>query len=94
MKNLKEDLKEIYDHFGYENQLLKLREEMAELTYEIDQRQRDPVKLMWEFVDVYILVCEILLGMSIKTLKMFKQMVKYKINRTKQRIKEGYYEEN
>ena len=81
---MKEAIKSIADHYGYENQRKKLIEEMAELTVEIchlDERgnyqnHRDRAKVYEEIADVevvleqikYLLTCDD----EVETLKKFK----------------------
>ena len=95
----KDDLIEIADKLGYEEQSMQLIEEMAELTQAISKYRRyndteELLDLIEELCDVNIVLEQViyLLSKKIKDeinddlLKYFNDDVKYKINRTKRRI--------
>ena len=91
-----EDYFKIFKYFGYENQRRKLVEEINELNDEIllfEKGIGDIQDLKEELADCYIL------------LKQFKEyyeitdeelmvIIRYKLNRTLERIEGGYYKTN
>lgn len=100
---MNKDLKFIADHFGHFRQLAKASEEHDEAKVAIENYRRalkienDPIELAYyrecvieELADAYIT------GMQVIYHEMaedeFAEMVQKKINRTIQRIKDGYYD--
>lgn len=91
---MEEKLVEIFNHFGYEKQRLKLAEEYQELQDEIFYIYdfgSDRDNLLSEVADVIILVLQFAFeyGYSKEDIE---KMIKHKIDRTIDRIEEGYYE--
>lgn len=88
-------IKEIADHFGTRNQQLKLIEELSELIKELAldvANDRDITdKTISEIADVNILINQILYRAGDDTKEKVKQQIEYKLERTIQRINNGYY---
>lgn len=86
--------KEIADNFGLEKQKLKLIEELSELTralaMDIAKGMDISKDTLSEIADVNVLINQILYLSNSKD--ELKQQIEYKLQRTIQRIKEGYYE--
>ena len=91
---MEEDLLKIFNNFGSKTQRKKLCEEFMELQDELfyiydfgDDREN----LLSEVADVLILVLQFAYEYGYDNEEIVKQM-KYKINRTLERIESGYYE--
>lgn len=85
------DLKKITEHFGVSNQIIKLNEEVAELTVEIVKDNYFGIQE--ELADVYVILKQIQLYFEIED-EEIDSVSKEKIDRTLKRIKEGYYDEH
>lgn len=85
------DLKKITEHFGVSNQIIKLNEEVAELTVEIVKDNYFGIQE--ELADVYVLLKQIQLYFEIYD-EEIESVSNEKINRTLKRIKEGYYDKH
>lgn len=85
------DLKKITEYFGISNQIIKLNEEVAELTIEIIRDNYFGVQE--ELADVYVLLKQIQLYFDIDDVEI-NSVGNEKIDRTLNRIKEGYYEKH
>lgn len=83
------DLKEITEHFGISNQIIKLNEEVAELTVECARDNYFGVQE--ELADVYVLLKQIQLYFDIDD-EEIESVSNEKIDRTLKRIKDGYYD--
>ena len=77
-KDVLEKLKMIIDHFGIENQEKKLVEEMLELMESGEDE---------EYADVWVLAMQLYMARP-----EIRVIAEQKINRTLDRITEGYYE--
>jgi len=86
---MKDNLLKIIQHFGKENQLEKLKEELNELLEAIDSKNED--EMFKEVIDVIIMAWQLLLIFK-KTDDEIDRQVNFKINRTLERIESGYYE--
>lgn len=87
-----EDLKEIADKQGYEEQSMQLIEEMAELTQAINKYRRygtyeTKCNMIEEIADVYIVLAQIEYLLQVDNL-VLDCYVDEKIQRTKQRLLE------
>lgn len=82
------DLKKITEYFGIDNQIIKINEELAELTVEI--ARDNYFGIQEELADVYVLLKQIQLYFDIDD-EEIKSVSNEKIDRTLKRIKEGYY---
>jgi len=92
MKKLYGNLIFILFHFGKEHQMrVKLVEEMEELKYAIDN-QTDK-QILDELCDVIIMLFQLIIIKEFKTFSIIKGIL-FKVNRTIDRIKSGWYEEN
>lgn len=94
-------IKEIADNFGLVTQQLKLIEELGELTREISKDIANGREIsdetISEIADVNILINQILYLSSNKdynSKEKLKEHIEYKLQRTLERIEEGYYENN
>ena len=85
------DLKKITEYFGISNQIIKLNEEVAELTVEC--ARDNYFGIQEEIVDVLILLKQIKLYFDISD-KEIVSVANEKIDRTLKRIKEGYYDDH
>ena len=93
-ENLINDLIDIYNHFGSEGQRLKLVEECGELFTAVKNTyfevggtpEEKEDAIIDESADVFIVACQHYL-----TNPKIRDRVDFKINRTKERIKSGYY---
>lgn len=88
-----EDYLKIFDYFGYENQRRKLVEEIDELNDEIllfEKGIGDIKDLKEELADCYILLKQIKSYYEITDEELLVVM-RYKLNRTLERIEGGYY---
>lgn len=83
------ELKKITEYFGIDNQIIKLNEELAELTVEIVKDNYFGIQE--ELADVYVLLKQIQLYFNIDE-EEIESVSNEKINRTLKRIKDGYYE--
>jgi len=84
------ELKRIYNHFGRDNQLAKLKEEMIELYQEIEKistHHKIHDHFFEELADVMI-VCH---QFYIQYQSVVEKHVDHKIKRTLKRIRKGYY---
>lgn len=73
-----EELQRIHDHFGHDNQKVKLIEECEEY---LESRE------LQEIADVFIVSFQLVLKSEV-----LRELVKQKIYRTLRRIESGYYE--
>ena len=78
IKNIIPDIEKICDHFGFDNQVVKLDEECLEYV-----ESREPQ----EIADVFIVSFQLVLKSDV-----LRELVKQKINRTLERIGSGYYD--
>ena len=85
---MKKELQQILDHFGIETQKMKLIEEMAELTAELVNPNKDELKIMSEIADVSVVLEQIVDYYGRDAIDNIRQG---KIERTLERIKSGYY---
>ena len=85
------ELKKITEYFGIDNQIIKLNEELAELTVEIVKDNYFGVQE--ELADVYVLLKQIQLYFDIED-EEIESVSNEKIDRTLKRIKEGYYDKH
>lgn len=84
--------RQIVDHFGKENQEEKLLEELEELKNELIiniEENTITENTISEMADVHILIAQLLLKYDKQ--EEYNKAVEYKLKRTIQRIKEGYY---
>lgn len=82
----------IVEHFGKENQEEKLLEELEELKNELIiniEENTITENTISEMADVHILIAQLLLKYDKQ--EEYNEAVEYKLKRTIQRIKEGYY---
>lgn len=86
-----EELKEIIEHFGLSNQIIKLHEEVGELTVECIKD--DYFNIVEELADVTVLLKQIQKYFDIDDIEIEEKM-KEKVDRTLKRIKEGYYDDH
>jgi NTP pyrophosphatase (non-canonical NTP hydrolase) len=88
---------EAIDKYGHENQMLQCVEEMAELTQAVSKLRRATTKpehercvdnMVEEVADVYVMLSQMMIIMSTIYDKgeQLDEMLKYKINRLKERI--------
>lgn len=86
MKDILNKINMIYEHFGYENQMNKLYEEMIEYKSATDiENERE------EMCDIWVVLTGILFGKEEK--ENSKKIIDFKIKRTLRRIKDKYYED-
>ena len=78
IKNIIPDIEKIYDHCGFDNQIVKLDEECLEYV-----ESREPQ----EIADVFIVSFQLVLKNDV-----LRELVKQKIDRTLRRIVSGYYD--
>ena len=91
-----EKLKKITKHFGIETELTKLSEEIGELLNECYKRHFvDPEygEVEDELADVFVILGQIGLYFNADMDKV-KEIMKTKIDRTVQRIDEGWYDKH
>lgn len=86
---MKNKLERIFLHFGLKKQLLKLAEECLELIEAMLENDREHIKE--EIADVMVLASEFKEFYEITDTELI-EMMEYKIDRTIDRIDEGYYE--
>ena len=86
-----QDIIEIADHFGEETQKKKLLEELMELA--VADSKKANKYFIDEASDVIILIMERAYQRGI-TEEQIEERMCFKLDRTKERIKEGYYENN
>lgn len=92
-KYIKDQLDKIYNHYGKENQHIKLIEEMAELTQAI--LKDDYKNYLEELADVSIVLEQIILKLDKKDKEQFEQVRTDKIERTLKRFEqEKLYEKS
>lgn len=93
---MKNDLLKIINHFGEKNQREYLGKEYQELQDEIYKLLNGETEdILTEITDVLVITLQFIAksGYSFELLEEnIKREVKFKIERTLQRIKEGYYE--
>lgn len=93
---MKNDLLKIINHFGEKNQREYLGKEYQELQDEIYKLLNGEAEdILTEITDVLVITLQFMAksGYSFELLEEnIKREVKFKIERTLQRIKEGYYE--
>ena len=89
-------IKEIADTFKIRNQQLKLIEELGELTREISKDIANGREIsdetISEIADVNVLLNQLLYLAGGDTKEKLKKQLEYKLQRTLERIEEGYYE--
>ena len=78
IKNIIPDNEKICDHFGFDNQVVKLDEECWEYV-----ESREPQ----EIADVFIVSFQLVMKNDV-----LRELVKQKIDRTLRRIESGYYD--
>lgn len=83
------NLAKIYNHFGEETQLEKLKEEVLELIEAI--LEKDLEHIHEEFTDVKVMMKQIHKAYNLRNWKI-AEIEKEKIERTLERIDTGYYE--
>ena len=88
---MKDKLKKITKYFGITNQIIKLNEEVAELTVECVKD--DYYAMIEELADVKVLIKQIQLYYEIDD-EEIDIVQNEKIDRTLRRIKDGYYEKH
>ena len=88
---MKHKLEQITKHFGIKNQIIKLNEEVGELTYECANREYFGIQE--ELADVITLLKQIQIYFEIEDAEI-EAVMNEKVNRTLKRIKEGYYDEH
>ena len=86
---MKNKLERIFLHFGLKKQLLKLAEECLELIEAMLENDREHIKE--EIADVMVIASEFKEFYEITDTELI-EMMEYKIDRTIDRIDEGYYE--
>lgn len=86
---MQEKIKIIADHFGEECQKKKLQEELMELA--VADSHKSNKEFRSECADVIILMCQRAHQRGIKDEKM-EEMIDFKLDRTLDRIEEGYYD--
>lgn len=95
IEEINKSVEYIADHFGTRNQQLKLIEELSELIKELAldvANDRDITdKTISEIADVNILINQNLYRAGDDTKEKVKQQIEYKLERTIQRINNGYY---
>lgn len=99
-KNMYDDLLEIINHFGVENQQRKLQEEIFELNEAITQYEtlKDYIghyqdmkdHILEELADCEILLSQLKINYGYD-FNEFNNLKRKKVNRTLKRMKEGYY---
>jgi NTP pyrophosphatase (non-canonical NTP hydrolase) len=90
---MEERLVKICDHFGVDNQILKLAEEAGELrqaAFEFGQGECSEEDLVGEMADVAILIQQVAEAKGI--CGKVQDMIDFKVARTEERIKSGYYD--
>lgn len=86
---MKNKLERIFLHFGLKKQLSKLAEECLELIEAMLENDREHIKE--EIADVMVIASEFKEFYEITDTELI-EMIEYKIDRTIDRIDEGYYE--
>lgn len=89
MKN--KEFKKITEYFGIDNQIVKLNEEVAELTVEC--ARDNYFGIQEELADVILLVKQIQFYFEVSD-EEIESVMKEKVDRTLKRIKEGYYDKH
>ena len=85
---MKNKLKKIANHFGEDVQSKKLGEEFCELLVEIALGNKEAITM--EMADCLILIMQKAYQLGIKD-EDIEEAMDFKVNRTIERIKEGYY---
>lgn len=85
------DFKEITKYFGVSNQIVKLNEEVAELTVEC--ARDNYFGIQEELADVIVLLKQIQFYFEVSD-EEIEAVMKEKVARTLKRIKDGYYEKH
>lgn len=80
-------INEIFEHFGEKRQLEKLYEEAFEL-----KLAKSRENLVEEIADVFLVALQLYSNLKQEERVHFQNSYKYKMSRTKMRIKENYYE--
>lgn len=95
-KDLKK-LCKIREFFGFDKQLDKTKEELVELKNAIDAYKKDKTKgldnYLEEMADVHIMLQQLIQELTFEEYNTLYMIVGHKIDRTLERIKEGYYGE-
>lgn len=90
MSSNREELLKIYNHFGQEKQLEKLREEVEELIEAIKEGDEEHIKE--EMADVLVIVNQIRYKKEMNEEELV-EIFEQKVNRTLERIESKYYEQ-
>lgn len=90
MSSNREELLKIYNHFGQEKQLEKLREEVEELIEAIKEGDEEHIKE--EMADVLVIVNQIRYKKEMNEEELV-EIFEQKVNRTLERIENKYYEQ-
>lgn len=93
MEQFDKSLKEILDHFGLENQIIKCIEEMSEVTKELCKYLTEPEKfdvedLCDEIADVEIMLAQMCVAFNISS-EVIHDVKKQKITKVTRYIKYG-----
>lgn len=87
---MKNKLLKIYNHFGEEGQIEKLREEVEELIEAIKEGDEEHIKE--EMADVLVIVNQIVYKKEMNEEELV-EIFEQKVNRTLERIENKYYEQ-
>lgn len=87
---MEEKLLKIYNHFGEEGQIEKLREEVEELIEAIKEGDKEHIKE--EMADVLVIVNQIVYKKEMNEEELV-EIFEQKVNRTLERIETKYYEQ-
>lgn len=87
---MKNKLLKIYNHFGEQSQIEKLREETAELIEAIKENDKEHIKE--EIADVLVLVNQFISAKEISEDELI-EVFGEKLDRTLERIESKYYEQ-
>jgi len=99
---MEEKIKQIYEHFGKENQIHKAIEELCELCDELEiaksiiahggEAKDFTGSITQEIADVIIMLHQLQIALDISYEELNEQ-IEYKLNRTIERMGNGYYEQ-
>lgn len=93
---MKDKLQKITNYFGIKNQIIKLNEEVAELTYacvENEETRDEYFEITEEMADVMVLLKQLQIRYEIDDAEI-EAVMKEKVDRTLTRIREGYYDKH
>ena len=93
---MKDKLQKITKHFGIQNQIVKLNEEVAELTVACiknEHTREEHFEITEEMADVMVLLKQLQIRYEIDDAEI-EAVMKEKVDRTLKRIKEGYYDKH